>query len=76
MSAISAAAAGLNDALVRFAGASQRVAQSTTDPDVDAAKAVADMIVAETQAKATKSTVNIADEMMRALLEMQREDRA
>jgi flagellar hook protein FlgE len=77
MTAIPHAARALTSALGRFERASTRTLEAATGvgDDTDIAATVVEMIEAKTQVKAAVAIVRFSDEMWKALLELQREER-
>lgn len=76
MTAIPHAAEALTSALDRFGLASSRLLEAVTGGEEDAGAALADMIAAKTQLKASVAVVRFSDQMWKALLEIGREPRS
>jgi hypothetical protein len=75
MTAIPHAAEALTSALDRFGSASSRLLEAVTGVDEDAGEALAGMIEAKTQLKASVAVVRFSEEMWNALLEISQEPR-
>lgn len=76
MEALASARLGMAQALARFDRAGAAVVRATTaDKEIEPVAAIADMIAAKHDFRANAHVVLIADEMMDAILELQREPR-
>jgi len=73
MDPLSIARGGLAAASARFEAAAQRVARG--GDDADTASAVVEQVSAKQQFRANLGVVRIADQMWRALLDIQAQDR-
>lgn len=74
MEALASARLGMAQALARFDRAGAAVVRATTvDHDVEPVQAITEMIEAKHDFRANAHVALIADEMMDALLELQRE---
>jgi len=78
MEALASSRLGMAQALARFDRAGAAVVRATSAPstakDVEPIKAIADMVEAKHQFRASVQTARVADEMLRELLELQEED--
>ena len=71
MDILATAVSGLNDAVNRFNRASTQLLDATSgDDNADAPGAIADMVEAKVQFGAGLATVRMADEMLKALLDV------
>jgi len=71
MDILATAASGLNSAVNRFNRASTQLLDATSGDDkADAPSAIADMVESKAQFGASLATVRMADEMMKALLDI------
>ena len=71
MDILATAVTGLNSAVNRFNRASTQLLDATSGDDkADAPGAIADMIEAKVQFGASVATVRMADDMMKALLDI------
>ena len=71
MDPISLARVGMAAASARFAESAQRTARMGSDPSVDPTQEVVEQIDAKHQFTANLGVVKIADEMWRALMDLQ-----
>jgi hypothetical protein len=73
MNAIPSAALAITNAFTRFDRASEKLLAATSGAsNDDPAQAIVEQIEAKAQLRAGLATVRIADEMLKALLEMKR----